>query len=602
MKLLKLIANNLFSFENLEIDFQKFGDKILLLGINHDDDGMDSNGSGKTSILNIIYWTLFGSVLDKRENDEVLRRGAEKGFGKLIFDNTVNISRTIDKNNKKHLSLGREGQNLTDTTNTKTQQLVNSTIGCDAKSFLHSHFMSSDFSNAFIGKDTTPKERAEVFEKFIDSDTLNACKKLCEERIKGLKEKLTGMEGELSGFESILEEYDEEEIKKELKKATEELKELTEKRKELQKELHELEEKKERYIKYQSEEKARGQLNRFEAEMKEFSDKEIPDDVSEEIAKKQTEFEALEKFLIQDLELICPKCGTALYMVDEKLHTLDTIDMNEKELEDRCTKLNNELYELRSQQKIRDDILSRINNVKVQIDSLKGVVSANAETVEFNETEYDDVRNKLHKLSEQENEVMLRGGDCESKLENIKHVKKNVEKVKANIKEVGGDIEKYTFWKIGFSQIKTNRIETILPLFEYETNLILSKYFESGLSIAFRTTKELKRGGSKIELNVDVMDADGVKRSFESYSMGQCGRIAVAVTLARKAIFGEKSQLEILLIDELLDSLDDIGRQKLIEIIQDLPYQMLIISHSEFFKNSFSDVITIEYENGVSKI
>ena len=156
---------NLFSFEEVNIELE--GNIYLVTGINLDENGFESNGSGKTSLLNSIYWCLFNKVIDKRDSSEVLRLGADKGNCIITFDNNIKLIRKINSKGIKKLTVIQNNTDISADTATDTQTIIDEMLDCNKDSFLLSNFMSSDFSKAFIGKDTSPKDRFETFDKLI---------------------------------------------------------------------------------------------------------------------------------------------------------------------------------------------------------------------------------------------------------------------------------------------------------------------------------------------------------------------------------------------------------------------------------------------------
>jgi exonuclease SbcC len=91
-----LYAEDLYSFENLELDFSKFHTGVTaILGKNID---MNSdNGAGKSAIIRIIYYALYGKDLKGASVDKIIRRNS-KGGSLVIFtfkdgDNIFKIQR-----------------------------------------------------------------------------------------------------------------------------------------------------------------------------------------------------------------------------------------------------------------------------------------------------------------------------------------------------------------------------------------------------------------------------------------------------------------------------------------------------------------------------
>jgi len=597
MKLKSLALYDLFSFKDSATEFDQLSDKILICGVNNDVGGMDSNGSGKTSIFNSIYWILYGKTLDKRESNEIVRRGEDGCLGSLTIGDYI-IERQIGGGKELHIL--KDKKEIKGSTNTKTQEIINEILGCDYKAFKHSHYLSSDFSDAFIGKGTTPKERFEVFEKFIDSDMLNSCKKFCEDRIKELKEKKINLEGEYDAYNKIIEEgEDKEKIKHNLKIIVLELEKLEYRIIEINKNIKYMETVRDAWLKSQSNVKTIEKIEALKIQKIDLENEDIPDDCREELKLTSEKVASLAPSVVGKI-LSCPKCNAHLLFRENVLEVY-----NEKIVNEIKTQLNisrDRLRKLEADRLRRDSILSRIVQLENQIVSLEETISKDNEMVEFNETEYDDLKNRSYDLQKRMNELLVEKDITEREIERITKAKLFIKENKNKLNKLNEEMNKYSFWKDGFQNIKINRISSIIPLFESETNNILSNTFDCDMSVIFKTTRELKSGGIRNELNIYVNTSDEEMRSFESLSMGEQGRVAIAVTLARNTIFSEKSNLDFILIDELLDGLDATGQQFLVDIINNLSQQVLIISHSDTFKNHFTDNITVEKTNGVSNV
>ena len=74
MKLRKLTIKNLLPFESASVDFSKYS-MLLIVGDNQTP-GADSNGSGKSAILDLVAWAFYGKLLRKIPKKENNRSNA----------------------------------------------------------------------------------------------------------------------------------------------------------------------------------------------------------------------------------------------------------------------------------------------------------------------------------------------------------------------------------------------------------------------------------------------------------------------------------------------------------------------------------------------
>lgn len=81
-------AENLFSFKSLHYTFNN-GVTTLVNGENRDNDSQESNGSGKSSLIEAVAIALTGSALRKVGNSEIINDSADEAFLRFTLDNKV---------------------------------------------------------------------------------------------------------------------------------------------------------------------------------------------------------------------------------------------------------------------------------------------------------------------------------------------------------------------------------------------------------------------------------------------------------------------------------------------------------------------------------
>ncbi len=605
-ELTQLKVENLFSFKDINIDFKKGAS--ILEGINNDESGLASNGSGKSSIFNSICWVLYGTVFDKRENDEIIRLGEDSCTGYLKL-NDIEIIRKQTKTTKT-VELRINGENKTCSTNTETQNKINEVLGCDYKTFLNSHYMSSDFSKAFIGKDTKPKERFEVFERFLDLELLNKCIEYSKNKVSEFKDVINIKKDRISELKNSIEEADENKILSGIEEFKTKLFKLDKDIQLSETELNLLEQQKRDYNNYIKSKTKIDEITQLEENLKKFNNDLKPYNI--EIDKLEiilndisNSIKHIDSFLNKKY-YTCPKCESKLLLSDNQLKLPE--DFNEealtKEKERLTLDLNKKQNDLSNYKDLHNQYLKNIRekeNLEHEISIRKDSLEIKNEVSPVDNEEYLSLKVKLNDFQSNRNRYNIEIGSLNKTLETLKENKSKIKEYEKELKEKESLFDKYSFWVKGFTEIKTSRIDSIIPLFESETNNILSSKFDFGATINFNTRRELKSGKEKIELNVTVKDSSGIERSFESLSQGEKGRFAIAVTFARKNILGDQSLINFILIDELLDGLDEEGQISLINFIKESDYQILNISHSNNFKNEFNNKIYVEKTNGISK-
>jgi len=181
---------------------------------------------------------------------------------------------------------------------------------------------------------------------------------------------------------------------------------------------------------------------------------------------------------------------------------------------------------------------------------------------------------------------------CDVKIKQLEELKVKTQ----TYKEVGE-----IFSKKG---LQTMIIETILPEIEHEANDILERITDGKMQFKFLTTREKKSGEGEIEtLDIKIQDAFG-ERGYELYSGGEAFRIDLAIRVALSKVLSKRAgtKLQFLAIDEGFGSLDQAGKDEVVDAIIKLKgdfEKILIVTHIQELKNLFPTRIEVEKdENG----
>jgi DNA repair exonuclease SbcCD ATPase subunit len=129
MKILKIKAKNFKLFKDIDLSLESIN---LIVGENKDDLKNSSNGSGKTSILEMILFGLFGEVTDINLKDLVRIGTKEAEVVIVLSHNNKNI--IISRKIPAALSIKEEGKEIQFNTATLAQKYLNELFGAD---FLH---------------------------------------------------------------------------------------------------------------------------------------------------------------------------------------------------------------------------------------------------------------------------------------------------------------------------------------------------------------------------------------------------------------------------------------------------------------------------------
>lgn len=207
MELLLLKSENMYSFPLLELDFRNYATgTTIILGKNLD---MDSaNGAGKTSILKILFYALWGKELDGVPFNEVtFLKNKTKGFVvELLFKDGNDIYKIIRANacklDTKMIKLidGSSPKNSTieflingipfdvEADSKLLKNVISSKIGMSSKIFLNAVLTAQNRKTNFL--DSPDSNKKDDLSEILDLTFYDKAKKSVEEDMEFKKERL----------------------------------------------------------------------------------------------------------------------------------------------------------------------------------------------------------------------------------------------------------------------------------------------------------------------------------------------------------------------------------------------------------------------------
>lgn len=187
MKIKYVKAKNFLSVgkEAIEIDFTKYGNIINVLGKNHDRGENASNGSGKSSILEIIVYGLYGKLIKKMSHKEAINNKTKKSMEIEIHWDDYRIVRTRKPDS---LRFWKGEEELTLGGIPATQDEVVKRIGLSYQAFINTAFFGQHNQYAFLSCDSQTKR--EIVENLLALDKYNTYAKATKDKRKAIEEKI----------------------------------------------------------------------------------------------------------------------------------------------------------------------------------------------------------------------------------------------------------------------------------------------------------------------------------------------------------------------------------------------------------------------------
>lgn len=606
----KLGLQSFKSFEKEQvIELGKKGSHFgFITGKNNVDKYLDSNGAGKSTVVDGLCWVLFGKTTRNLKASDIKNWYSKLPcFGWVTFELrgiSYKLTRTWKPNT---LILTTDGKK-----STVEQEDIDELIGLNFKSFLYS-ILFSQFTPMFFDLGSTDK--SEIFANILNLDSWVEHSSLAKTLSNELNSSMLNIDNQISNINGKLEQLDNISFKDEIKNWDSE---HDSKLHNLQVNLDETKDKISKLTKILRtfDTKFDGQDDKLENLKKELAD--IKNDISEVnhrisdlivekrgISYKQSEINKnIDK--LNALDAICPTCKQPI---------------NEKHLDTEIVILQQDINELELD---LNSVVRTIEKQKVKLLSLTSI-----EQKEQNKI--DDLQDKINQLVESERHYQNDLKEFSDKLDSLNKYLEHTEQeinpflskeneISDQITKLENDLEKFEldydkinkkynasqYWIKGFKEIRLYLISQALKEFEIEVNDCLDSLGLQGWKITFEIDKETKSKTVQKGFHVFIHSPNNdhpVK--WESWSGGESQRLRLAGTLGLSNLIltrtGVSSNIEIW--DEPTQYLSESGVDDLLDTLYERSRKqkktIWIIDHRSFDYGGFdSNIVVTKNSNG----
>ncbi|RLI54079.1 MAG: hypothetical protein DRP09_14050 [Candidatus Thorarchaeota archaeon] len=622
----RIVAKNLFSWKNLD---QKFSDGITLFtGYNLDDDTPE--GSGKSSIFNIISWTLYGKVpKDSVTLDEVITEGEKSAVGEVHFQDGTIIRRTRKPNDLVIVVDGKESRGKDAK---ETKQFIIDAMGMDYDTYCQCVYFAQNYHKRFI---TAPEEeKGKILSEVQDLTSFDRARKIAHERSKAAKtewerlannraaeieiasgqlESLEILEESIHNFESAKEDNINN-IEIDLKVSTKALKtvdtylleneasavddDITH----LGKLLSQSEKQKVEYktsLRSIASEKANVERNQHL-----FAKNE------DRLRRLAVKLESLEDAPLEDG---CPTCGAKL--TGEKLKKVK----QKRQIE--ITDIQSDIDELTQE---RDSLIADMptkgsDEKKIELESLLAEIQESEARITKDIKELEKIKYEILGAKKDQRRLCLDIERFSAKLEEVKATRptkeqeqvqklttqmdvrdKSIKKLTKKIEQLETLSNRLNLLKSGFREVKAHIFRTLLKELSKRATRISSELFDIPVKIKFDNTDE-GGGVSKINTRVTI---NGEERGLGLFSGGQAKRIQLAVDMALSQIVANRSQnpINFRILDESMQNLSTKSIEKVLQVLEKLPGTTLVVEHNELIETVVDKKVNVILQDGISTV
>lgn len=633
MKPTKIILHNFGSYYGPH-EFQ-ISDRGLtfVIGTNHDEPGMESNGVGKSTLWNALDWGLFGKDPKGDSLSSVVSDAAGKNCWVLVYmsdgpDEYV-ILRYRECADGHGVKLYKNGQNITAMDSKETQAILEHALGLDQQIFRSTVYQTQ--SGAFDFADATDAKRKELLSGIVQElaeidamrDRLSVCLEAHQNKYADIETRASVLEAQITELSAI--NWDEQRAHWEQHKresiavAKETLYKAERAHKDainetihidlLQDQIRDyVEATSDAYSSPYAEENAAWQSER---------DTWIGRRGQTQAAKSNLEREISDTKL--GMEKTCSKCGQEVDQTHRE-QILATLTPKLKIVEHNLSVIGGKIQ-------IAESNLARIKLANDQM--LAAWNAGRSETLQ----KLGAAQSELTRLQRIDTEALLasvdraRAGLKSAELAEWALASKaseslgRLEKARESLSELDAErsafvakLDLYKWWKsaLGNGGLKSYILDNKVGTMSDEANRWLSKLTGGTMRVQFETQSETKSGklNDKLGLRISKHNPDGsiTERSYKSLSGGEQKRVSLSVGMGlSKLVAGRASkQWDLYIVDESFRRhLDSKGRDAVFEMLKELQStksSIFVIDHDKEMAANFESVVEVEIRDRKSSI
>ena len=614
----RLRMTNFMSYKEFDYEFLK-SKTTLIYGVNIDEPGADSNGSGKSTIVKGVTISLLDLPDKSIVKEDYIMDGedyAELDFylENPVHNKTLNIVRTIRRNKESIIAIienGVENDQLTSVG--ECNKRILELIGINKEDILNYYIINQDNSHSFF--ESTDSLQKSTIARFANAESVDRALKTVQSDIQDKNNQIQSIQNKIANIDTKINTLNEQlEYEK-----TERFSDIEQEKKSIKENI---------VVCIGKIEKTDGVIKTYQESINEFNlkidklslpDKQKQSKLEQSLSKNKTrrdeiynsvkelrrELSSIDKMLSGEIK--CPKCKYR-WLANEGEFTIDELEKKHKEysnmideVEKMSEKTENRIEELKS-------TLNHINTLFDEYDCLKQEISKYKRRIESSKTEIEEYRKQIELYNKKHKSLIshLSSGRVTVLEKEILECDEQKQELLQLINELNKEKEELTYWNInlGIKGFKTFLVNKILESVEGYVNLYLVK-FKTNLVVRIQGFKTLKTGEVRENISVTISrDGGDTWKAFKRHSGGQRQRINVCGILTLQTMINNSSKyggLDLLILDEFFEGLDQRGQHGVLKILNSTHITTLVISHNN------NDIgaqhqLWVKYENEESKL
>lgn len=644
----KLFINNFLVIGDAEVDLHNCG-LTLIEGRNEDDESANSNGAGKSSLVDALCWCLYGVTGRGVSGDAVINKKAKKecvvgvevwteGLNCYYIERGRKSSRIGNNLIVQHIIVdGNDvgsGCELTKTTVADTQAVVNDLLGCSYEIFTSSIYAVQEKMPDLPA--LTDKNLKTLIEEAAGIDKLQRASEIahakyqdCVRLTAETQGKIENLTSELSNNKKLLDDvvYEREThirnatleraqqlrykdlLESELKKTSalpvEAVEAIEKKKAEIQAKIDEYS-----FIEAKDAEKQRlamsAQSHCVMTKKEIEKEKEKIADLNKEINNLEAKIgthcsECGKVYQAEDLETakkaietqIANKTKEVLKQIEDFKNQVAEAKVLAKDAEDfkksvpSVTKLMSAMNELNERLKKNQDVQFQIDTQKRELQNLKKTIEATEEVTVKGETPY----NKTIKTLE----------ESIAKLEKDKKERESEHEKYAEQQKIAEAVDELYSRK----GIRAHILDTVTPFLNERTAFYLNTLSDGEITATWQTLTKTAKGDFKEKFSIDVQSVKGAN-CFAGLSGGEKRKVRVATSMALQDLVASRAKkpIDLYIADEVDHALDASGLERMMSILEEKAKQFgtaLVISHNSL-RDWIDNSIVVTKRDGISTV
>ncbi|NDD82989.1 hypothetical protein EBZ38_01720 [bacterium] len=259
---------------------------------------------------------------------------------------------------------------------------------------------------------------------------------------------------------------------------------------------------------------------------------------------------------------------------------------------------NNKLKELLEQITWDEDIIKLQKQDPAEQNGRVGEINAELKALGTLVTKIESLGDKCPTCEQEINKELQASLVKEAKLilEQLEEHRADLEKSQINLRALSNELSLVEILKKAFSTngLVAYKLENLVKDLEQLTNVYLAELSDGRFTLLFSIVSD--------KLNVKLTDS-GNDIDVTALSSGELARVNTATLLAIRKLMNSisKTQINILFLDEVINVLDEYGRDRLVEVLlQEEGLNTFLVSHS--WSHPLLNKVHIQKVDGISSI